>query len=706
MVLPAGVTTCLVSKKAPVSFGGGQAKVYLEVTPSVRLVHTETGTPLVDFLESVAPIEGGVAQMMLPHTDQAGFQDEAGNAFTNWHYTARVRYEKGGDKRHLPLVTFQIPTGQTEIDLSLIPAGPAALPTSAPIAALTSFEGRTGAVSFEESDLPTRLSAAELSTTYAQVFTATGTTTAADINAWLATPSKGVKRLHGAATISTPLIIPADTDLDASGATITLAAGSAANTILSNAAVTATETRDANITVRGGTWISLSTGGVGTGLHCMLFRRVDGLRVTGLSVETVGGKYAINVGDVTDFEVDHITFDSASDGLHINGPATKGRVHHVRGYTHDDTVAITANDYVAYADVTGNVTDVEISDVLATGNSANLVKALAGTGTTIDDIRIRNVRGTCFQNGVWIGDDVGQASTSGGTYGTITVSDVETVSTDNNKAVVRCKMPNGKRLLISDIRMMSGNTRDVVFLEVNAAAVVERVTINDIVIYGLASKIGVNVNGLSGSSVSVLDIGRARIRSGGATRLLYVAGMTIPQATISDAMLTTDDTSTSNWIEVNSTGSLPFLTIRGGYVYKGACLFLCTGYIRAFLSGGLRIQGSNRVAKLYGTSHSFTLADVSLDNTLLQMFYIESTGTGVSIFGTGGERIFGAAALVGRSATQPVRVTGVTLPVDVSTLTPSVGDTVNNTNAALACGVGPVITNGTLWKNLYSGAST
>lgn len=150
MVLPAGVSTCLVFKKAPVSFGGGQAKVYLEVTPSVRLVHTATGTPLADFLESVQPAEGGVAQMQLPHTDQPGFQDEAGNAFTNWHYTARVRYEKGNDKKHLPLTTFQIPSGQTEVDLSLIPSGAAALPTLAPMQTVTSVGGLTGAVTAEQ----------------------------------------------------------------------------------------------------------------------------------------------------------------------------------------------------------------------------------------------------------------------------------------------------------------------------------------------------------------------------------------------------------------------------------------------------------------------------------------------------------------------------------------------------------------------------
>ena len=149
MALPAGVTTCLVSKKAPVSFGGGQAKVYLEITPSVRLVHTATGTPLADFIETVDPLEGGVAQVILPHTDQSGFQDEAGNAFTNWHYTARVRYEKGSEKKHLPLSSFQIIAGQTEVDLSLIPSGSPALPTLAPQAAVTSINGETGAVTVE-----------------------------------------------------------------------------------------------------------------------------------------------------------------------------------------------------------------------------------------------------------------------------------------------------------------------------------------------------------------------------------------------------------------------------------------------------------------------------------------------------------------------------------------------------------------------------
>jgi hypothetical protein len=151
MVLPAGVTTALVYKKAPVSFGGSQAKVLLEITPSVRLVHSATGTPLADYVEQVNPEEGGVAQVLLPHTDQAGFQDEAGNAFVNWHYTARIRYEKNGHQpKTLPLQSFQVPSGQTEVDLSLIPHGTPAIATSTPILGVSSVAGFAGSVTAEQ----------------------------------------------------------------------------------------------------------------------------------------------------------------------------------------------------------------------------------------------------------------------------------------------------------------------------------------------------------------------------------------------------------------------------------------------------------------------------------------------------------------------------------------------------------------------------
>jgi hypothetical protein len=74
MAIPPGVTTCLVYKKAPVSFGGSSAKVHLEITPSVRLVHTATGTPLADFVELVAPARGPSRSCSCPTATSQAFR--------------------------------------------------------------------------------------------------------------------------------------------------------------------------------------------------------------------------------------------------------------------------------------------------------------------------------------------------------------------------------------------------------------------------------------------------------------------------------------------------------------------------------------------------------------------------------------------------------------------------------------------------------
>jgi hypothetical protein len=114
----------------------------------VCLVHTATGTPLVDFLEELDISEGVAGQLALPHTDQAGFQDENGNAYVNWYYTARITYSTPSKaKTKAPKIkVFQLATGQTIVDLDALPGGAPALPYTAPIPTVTSVMGLTGAV--------------------------------------------------------------------------------------------------------------------------------------------------------------------------------------------------------------------------------------------------------------------------------------------------------------------------------------------------------------------------------------------------------------------------------------------------------------------------------------------------------------------------------------------------------------------------------
>jgi hypothetical protein len=123
---------------------------------------------LVNFIEDVITTEGTSGQLVLPHTDQTGFQDEAGNSYQNWYYTATITYAT--DRGTLPprTKTFQLTTGQTVVDLDLLATGAPVLPYTAQTATVTSFAGRTGAVTVQDGDLPTRLSDASLTATYAR----------------------------------------------------------------------------------------------------------------------------------------------------------------------------------------------------------------------------------------------------------------------------------------------------------------------------------------------------------------------------------------------------------------------------------------------------------------------------------------------------------------------------------------------------------
>lgn len=152
MALPVGVTSALAHIDAPVSFSGTPAKVYLEVVPNVRLNHIATGTPLADFIDVRTPGIGDPATVTLPHTDQAGFQDESGLPVTNWSYAATIRYELDGQRIHVPVKHFQILTGQTDVDLALIPVGEPAEIILGNVAFVSSVNGRSGAVTLTPQD--------------------------------------------------------------------------------------------------------------------------------------------------------------------------------------------------------------------------------------------------------------------------------------------------------------------------------------------------------------------------------------------------------------------------------------------------------------------------------------------------------------------------------------------------------------------------
>lgn len=344
---------------------------------------------------------------------------------------------------------------------------------------------------------------------FASQFTANETTTAADINEWLSTGSAfGVKRLHGKATIGAPgIIVPGNTTLDATGATITEAPNTHGN-LLNNAAVeplrvgsadavvtagtgtiTVTSTsagflpgdvgnqiavnhltagtgmnvygtitavngtsatvsgvaratesggavsiygRDKSITLIGGTWNRGANSGSGSGLHTLRLRRVDSLTVRDMAITSQAGKYALSLGDVTDYSVRTVQFDSASDGLHVQGPAYRGRVDDLRGFTHDDLLGITAADYQQYNDVFGDIDGITVTGLHQNGGLAAL-KIIGGIGCKVRGVTTTGIYGTSLIRPVAIGSDIAGPSDLDG----IVVRDVFCMPPASTEPLVR-----------------------------------------------------------------------------------------------------------------------------------------------------------------------------------------------------------------------------------------------------------------------------
>jgi len=167
MGFPAGMQLATIAFGIPLTATGKNVVTKVTVKPTSRVIWAATGQPLPEFSDSFTAEAGQLGQFQVPFVDQAGFIDSTGAEVTDFAYQISASWEFGNerpitwDKNLKPLV------GQTgTIDLDLVPDGPVSIPVTAPTAAVLGFGGRTGFITLQESDLPTRLSDAELSATY------------------------------------------------------------------------------------------------------------------------------------------------------------------------------------------------------------------------------------------------------------------------------------------------------------------------------------------------------------------------------------------------------------------------------------------------------------------------------------------------------------------------------------------------------------
>ncbi|SBT55142.1 hypothetical protein [Micromonospora narathiwatensis] len=529
----------------------------------------------------------------------------------------------------------------------------------------------------------------------------------ASLNAALRAGAGGlVQGPHGARyQVSAPLVVHSGTVLLMSGCTVTLAAGSACSLLINKAATAGG--RDRDITVLGGTWVRAEgVGGVGPDLHTLRWRRVDGLTLNGLAVETASDKYAISLGDVTDTTVTRIRFAVHSDGVHIQGPAARTRISGIRGSTGDDTVAITPRDWQAYDDVWGPVTDTVIEDVSAASLAA-LVKVLGGSPETVASrTTVRGVTGLAGTSVLWIGDDTADWRTTGGRVDELVVERVSAATLPGRGGVVRIDGSSVGRVHLRGLTVDGpGANRPLVHVAPSTPTAVDALTVEDVDVtrLGTASLLSID------AKATVRSLRVERLTVGGTSsgaRAIRIAGA------VDDLTLRT--------ITVAATGDSHLLELPE-WAAKATVRQATLSGVRGVGNGGGLVTAPAATHTLprlvvddVQTTGMVWLADLNTETELLlsKVTIDDSTGGFAKVRGSGavvvrGDGLRSAPGSRGVAVTSGGSVVSYApdLAVDVSELVRVDGSRATNTNARLPCGTGPVVCTGLTWQHLQTGAT-
>ena len=453
-------------------------------------------------------------------------------------------------------------------------------------------------------------------------------------------------------------------------ANITAVTNSTTATVAVNAQRTVTAaacgiyTRDADIQMLGGNWIYQSSGGSYFNAHVMRFRHVDGLRVRVEAGSSSGGKFFCAIGDATRFDVWLPNLNTASDGCHISGPASFGNVWEVTGATGDDSVAITGQDYTGYNDVMGDVTNVTVHAVHTTTPDATF-KISTGVYAKARGITARSLKGTASTNAVAVVDDIlGACNVSN-----LLIEDVH-VTTTTNSAVID----------ISATGSTSGSVvlRSIIDPRSDSAS-------RNIIKVGPWAKVTID-----GVSVPNSPSGGAHVFNNTGT---------IGHLIVDNLQVSIGDTSSTNVF----TFTYPVTHFSGSNheVIGSRAYMQVSGSVVANLTN-VSVTSGNRLGNLTSANLDATFSNLHADTLANAAFY--TSGGTLTIRGAGVNR---ATAWAGfqRAASETIRCTNPDFPADLSLLAKNADDTAINTNGSLSCGTGRAISNGTAWKNIYSGAT-
>lgn len=470
--------------------------------------------------------------------------------------------------------------------------------------------------------------------------------------------------------------------------------------------------RDKSIVIRGGTFDRNASGGAVsadpygflTAGHSMLLRRIDGLVIDGVSFKSIDGKYAISTGDVTNVCVYDPHYAVASDGFHIQGPASDVRVYRSRGSTGDDPCAVTGTDYATYADVQGDVYNVEFIDTKMDSNEGRILFA-GGNGFKVRGAKVRGLSGGC-SSGVVIAagrndprfvpafdSDVGGVElfdiapdVPDTKYGVLINAELardvkihnhQWVSTANFVTNVRVDSPVEQLIISGTVKPKSVSSVGHYGVYVGPLGVVDSLIMSD-----------TSIDNVTGSYLAI------SVLVGGWVKSFEVYGYSCINQTYT--------ASGNGFIQTEGTGKIDRLLIDGLHEINAKALLTTAvgSTVGPVVINGFHRTGCSRIANVL-CALDVTLGAGTNLSPIVEPFYV--SGAELTIRGGGGYFDSLSKDGVVRAGSEVVRVMNFDFPVDTAKVAANAGDRHYNTNVASgSLKVGPCIYSGAAWKSLLN----
>ncbi|HBM7650397.1 TPA: hypothetical protein LZ309_002002 [Enterobacter hormaechei subsp. steigerwaltii] len=451
---------------------------------------------------------------------------------------------------------------------------------------------------------------------------------------------------------------------------------------------------------------------VGLGSMASILKGITSLKIGG-GIKVIGAnKYAWLVCNITYLTAEGLNFDTNSDGLHCQPPIRHAYIRNLKGKTGDDMLAFTIGDYPNYnISEPGDFADVDAEGLFC--NYAHCAVKITGDGTgNFIRFRISGIYGDTEQSVVRVWGDnnlkktvvknltieniFAKPGSLGPEFATIEINDRGWGDTGYSIEI--------DSLLIKNLKSTNVTQQSVYFSGTFGSV------IHDLVIDGLprtayaifgvnnASTLGVDKLTIKNGNIIFPDdsnasvvINRGRITN---MNIEDVACNFLSTNNGQVARLNAGCTVTrSNWVNVHQ--------LRGQRGWNNITSAM-TGNTELNLTN-YTCDGDGRIAQVTGSVMTIRMSNCRR---------INDSGAQTAFFASGGSITLSGSIdsgynTIGTNSGGVIKTTpGVhNIPCDVSLLTSVDASSVHNTNASLSCGVGRVLVQTKVWKNLFSGAT-